>query len=105
MKKFDLYCIIFYALDSVWDITRSENLGNFLSSANPFLFVGNDSADPSVYSNFNKIVPEKIEAARSFEIAKRYIHSLNNAYVSKAFDEITEDEWNNAVSDYLSSRH
>ncbi|MCQ2506976.1 MAG: hypothetical protein MJ113_07395, partial [Lachnospiraceae bacterium] len=49
MNKFELYCMIFLALDADWDDTQDEELGKFLSDANPFLFAGNVSAVRSIY--------------------------------------------------------
>ena len=45
MNKFELFCLIFFALDNEWDKTQNEELGNYLSDANPFLFadIGNMS--------------------------------------------------------------
>lgn len=46
MNKFELFCMIFYVLDAEWDESKDPILGEFLSSANPFLFEGLSSAVP-----------------------------------------------------------
>lgn len=40
MNKFELFCLIYFALDSEWDKTQNEELGNYLSDANPFFVCG-----------------------------------------------------------------
>ena len=36
MTRYDLFCMIFLALDADWDETHDEELGKYLSDANPF---------------------------------------------------------------------
>lgn len=103
MNKYDLFCLIFYALDAVWDDNHDTELGNFLSAANPFLFTDHESADPAIYDDFASKVPNIISIDESYQIAKKYIFTLNSEKINKAFDSIHLDEWMNSVTDYLSS--
>ncbi len=50
MTQFDLFSMIFLTLDHYWDEHKGEELGQFLSSMNPFLFEGEGSAVPPVIS-------------------------------------------------------
>lgn len=45
---------MFLALDAAWDEGRSEELGRYLSDANPFLWEDGRSADPAVWDDFEK---------------------------------------------------
>jgi len=46
--------MLYYALDNVWEKNKDDNLGEFCSNMNPFLFKGEGSADPTIYSHFKK---------------------------------------------------
>ena len=105
MNKFELFCMIFFVLDAEWDETKDQELGSFLSSANPFLFKDIGSAVPWVYSEFCQMIPEKITVENSYGIALEYIKSLHNNVVSKAFSTIDKKEWIECVNDYLSEEH
>ena len=105
MNQFELFTMIFYVLDAEWDETHDENLGDFLSGANPFLFEDLCSADPEIYNQFCEIVTEPITVEDSYSIASKYILSLNSNIISEAFKSITEDEWIDSVKDYLSEKH
>ena len=60
MNKFELFCMIFFALDADWDETKDSTIGEYLSSANPFLFEDTGSADPAVFDQFCNNVPDNI---------------------------------------------
>ena len=59
MTQFEEFCLIYYALDSVWNNSRNENLGEFLSECNPFLWKSLDSADPAMFAEFCELFPQK----------------------------------------------
>ena len=105
MSRFELFTMIFYALDSVWDESQNEELGQFLSNANPFLFEDTGSADPAVFDQFCNNVPDNIEISDSYNVAIRYISSLDNIAVKDAWTNISREDWDNAVNDYLSKPH
>ena len=48
MNKFELFSMIYYALNNYWKENKSEELTSFLSDMNPFLFDDIGSAVPSV---------------------------------------------------------
>ena len=99
MDQFTLYCMLFRALDAVWDRTRERELGMFLSGANPYLFEDEGSAVPSVYRQFCTAVAAGVPRENSYREAGRYIASLNNAAVSDAFREIGEAKWNEYLAE------
>lgn len=105
MNKFELYCMIYYALDAEWEENRNEILGNFLSIANPFLFSDIDSADASIYENFCKEVPDTITVENSYKLAKDYISSLKCKEIYSAFNAIDKKEWNECLQEYLLNLH
>lgn len=106
MSRFELFCIIYLALDADWDDTHNQELGQFLSSANPFLFEGEGSAVGSVYKDYLKFLQgREITIDGSFDIACEYIKDLNIPAVTESFSLLTKEQWEEAVRDYLSSEH
>ena len=105
MNRFELFCMIFYALDAIWDETQDEELGNYLSSANPFMFEDIGSAVPEVFDTFCSYVDSDVKLEDSHSVAKNYVKSLNNESVSKAFDQIDKDAWDEGVAEYMASDH
>lgn len=105
MNKFELFCMIFYALDSVWEDNPEEALGEYLSGANPFMFEDLGSAIPEVYDTFCKVIVSEVDVSESYDKACSYIDYLNNFAVSDAFARISKEEWNESLEEYLSSEH
>ena len=106
MSKYELFCLIFMALDADWDESHDEELGRYLSDANPFLFVENVSAVQDVFLKFSKYIGNReITKDNSFSIAKEYIDYLNIPAVSKSFSTLEYDQWNDAVEEYLATEH
>jgi len=105
MNQFELFCMVFYALDAQWDESQDPQLGEFLSSANPFLFEDIGSADPAVYSDFCQVITEPITLENSYELATQYIATLWKEVIAKAFSGIEQDEWMECVQDYLAGPH
>ncbi len=82
VAKFELFCLIFYALDSVWDASHDEHLGQYLSDANPFLWAEKVSANPAIYDAFCKCIPqENIALEDSYYLAQSYIDTLPACYM------------------------
>ena len=48
------FIAMYYALDAAYDEIGGEELRRYLSDANPFLFIGEGSADPAVYAEFEQ---------------------------------------------------
>lgn len=124
MTQFELFCVIFYALDAVWEKTggkefresdfkddsiQNEDLRMFLSDANPFLWADIGSADPAAFVEFCEIVPqEEIALEDSYDTASMYINALPYYYaqgVRDAFRTITREEWFDGVKRYMSQPH
>ena len=106
MNKFELYTMIFMTLDFYWDTHKGDDLGVFLSSMNPFLFKDIGSAVPNVYHDYEEWIDErKISVKNSYCIAKEYIASVNENYISEAFAWVTEEEWIAKCKKYLETDH
>ena len=111
MNKFELYCLIFYTMQTEWEDTKNEDLGLWLSSMSPFTFKDIGSAIPDVYQSFCKRIGNKaITLENSFDIAKEYVYSLNDDYynleeIRKAFDWISKESWERMSKKYLSEPH
>ena len=105
MNRFELFTLIFYALDAVWDESHEEELGKYLSDANPFIFEDIGSAVPAVYDEFCNVIDGDITIENSYDKALSYIHSLDNKQIEEAFAQISRTEWFESVSEYLASEH
>ena len=105
MNTFELFCLIFYALDAVWDESKDKELGNYLSNANPFLFKDIGSANPEVYDFFCTMIPIYISLEDSFDIATKYVKALKNASISSAFQSIEKSRWEECAKAYLELPH
>lgn len=107
MNKFELFTMIFYAIDLYYDNNPSDLLGRFLSGMNPFLFEDIGSADPAVYSEFCNIVQEEITVENSYNIAIKYIQSINyfDLDLVSAFQSITEEKWKEGCIKYYETNH
>ena len=94
MNKFELFSLIFFALDAQWDNNPNDALGDYLSDANPFLFIDIGSADPACYDDFCKFVSKNnIELKNSYKIAKNYVENLAIVDVTEAFAKTDETQW------------
>lgn len=105
MNQFELFSMIFYVLDDVWDDSKDYDLGQFLSSANPFLFSDIGSADPYIYEDFKTKTSSTIKIKDSYKIAVDYIKSVEDGKFLNVFLTISEEEWTESVNDYLSEPH
>lgn len=105
MNKFELYCMIYYVLDAEWDESKNVELGKYLSSANPFQFKDIGSADPVIYEEFCKKIPDIIAPDESYEYALNYVDSLRNKEIETAFLTVGKEEWDECLHEYLSHEH
>lgn len=106
MTRHDLFCMIFLALDADWNETRDEELGKYLSDANPFLFAGEDSAISDIYTEFCSIIKdESIVKEKSFGLVKKYVNHLNNRAITESFYLLEEDQWKDALNTYLDEKY
>ena len=105
MNKFELFCMIFCALDASWENSRSEAVGSYLSDANPFLFADNGSAVPEIYNRFCDVIQGNITIENSYDLAVKYIEALGEKDISEAVCRIGKDDWLSSVNVYLSAPH
>ena len=105
MNRFELFTMIFYALDAEWDKNNDEELGEYLSGANPFIFEDLRSAVPEVYDCFCSIIGTDVKISESYDKAWIYIKTLRNKAVEEAFSKVKKNDWDDAVVEYLSSDH
>lgn len=103
MKIYDIYVNFYYALDYIFDLTNSTELGDYLSGANPFLFEGANSADPAIYDEFEKAYikdfgTNDISSEKAYNWLKKYVNSLENTAVKNTFQDITLKMWNDAIN-------
>lgn len=105
MNAFELFCLVYFLLDRAWDRSRDDELGQYLSDADPFIWEDEGSADPAIYSEFIQRVPKDIDVDGSYEIAKRYVKSLDSTSVLNAFETVSPEQWLHAVKRYLAQEH
>lgn len=91
------FVTMFYALDAAYDENGSDELGEFLSGANPFLFEGEGSADIAVYEDFKMSFPDNADEIESLRFVRDYL-SRQGAFLLSAFDSIVDaDAWTKAL--------
>lgn len=104
MTKFELFVMIYYALDAYYEENVSEEINNFLSDMCPFTFADEGSADPAVYDEFCDFIKvDKVEIEDSFEMACKYIKWINQPYVTIAFEWVTKEDWDKKSRQYIES--
>ena len=54
MNDFELFTMVFYAVDSYYEDNPSNELGAFLGMMSPFTFKEMDSANSAIFSDFQK---------------------------------------------------
>lgn len=105
MEKFDLFCIIYLALDADFDETHDKELGNYLMDADPFLFKEKTSAVKDVYEVFSSFIGDReVTTDNSFDLAKGYIKSLNIPAAEKSFSGLEREQWLEGVDQYLKEK-
>ena len=71
---YSTYVNMFLALDALWDECHGETLAGYLSEANPYLFRGQHSADPAVWSEFSAAFNARFDGdAPSLEDAHAFV--------------------------------
>ena len=76
---------MFLALDAFWDECHDEALGNYLSEANPYLFMGQESADPAIWAEFcsdfhNCFNEQVVSTADAYNFVIEYLTKINEKY-------------------------
>ena len=107
MNEFELFSLIYIALDEYYDSETCDNdINTFISGLSPFTFTNIGSADPCEYKKYQKFINgRKITIDNSLEIAKEYIKQIDYVDVREPFEVMTEQEWKSACNTYLSEPH
>lgn len=103
MTKKLLYIAMYRALDCLFDETQREDLGSYLSEANPYLFTDRKSADPAVFEGFSNYFDsfygnDNITVEDGYKFVKKYLCSEHLSYYGEfasTFDDISLEEWTN----------
>lgn len=82
----------------VWD---REDLGNYLSEANPYIYTDRKSADPAVFAAFSHYynslyANDYITVEEAYSFIRKYLYSENLSYYGNfapIFDDISLEEW------------
>lgn len=106
MNRFELFTMIFYALDLYYDENPSEELGRFLGMMSPFTFEEVDSADSAVFADFCDFVKcESVSIQDSYDVAVNYLKSIEGIDLFDIFSSLTRDSWMKGCEEYLSKPH
>lgn len=101
MRVYDIFVMMYYALDSEYQDNPSEELRLFLSDLNPFRFADEGSADPAAYEDFKNAYSEygTVEL-NGYTFAKEYIRRECSPLIQEVFTPITNEEWQEAYEIY-----
>ncbi len=102
-SKKDLFIMLFYCFDSLSESHNDEELNEFLSDANPFVFTDRCSADPSIYEEFDKAITQLSFIDFGYSNVKSFLEKHHPNLV-KIFLETNEDNWQAAFKEYLNSK-
>lgn len=106
MNEFELFTMIFYAVDLYYDSNPSDELGAFLGMMSPFTFKEVDSADSAIFSDFCSFINgRKITIDNSLKYAIDYAKTVKYCDIVVAFNGITTAQWKAACEDYLGKQH
>lgn len=105
MTKYELFAMIFFALDAYYEEDVPEDINNFLGDMCPFTFADENSADPVVYEDYCEFIGNKeISLENSFLLAKEYISQIKDLDLKEAFDDLTEEFWIQGCKEFLDTR-
>ncbi len=101
MTKKLLFIAMYRALDCLYDETQREDLGNYLSEANPYLFTDRKSADPAVFAAFSHYFDsiyanDEVTVEEAYTFVRKYLNSEHLSYYGNfapIFDDISLEEW------------
>lgn len=101
MTKKLLFIAMYRALDCLYDETPIEDLGNYLSEANPYLFTDRKSADPAVFTAFSQYFDslyanDDVTVEEGYTFVRKYLNSDHLSYYGDfipIFDDISLEEW------------
>ena len=101
MTKKLLFIAMYRALDCLYDENPREDLGNYLSEANPYLFTDHNSADPAVFAGFSDYFDshynsDNVKIGEGYKFVRKYLSSKHLSYYgdfTQIFDGISLEEW------------
>ena len=98
----EAFVAMYYVLDAAYEKTCSEELRQFLSDANPFLFKDEGSADPAVFIEFAQAFDaeehSELTEAGSLAFVRRYLEHQDPA-LKAAFDSVADSSnWRLALN-------
>ena len=98
MNIYKSFVYMFYALDAIYDENPNDELGNYLSGLNPFLFDDESSADPAEYEEFKEAYAEQFgdkepTTSEIYEFCRGYLSKNAPQKAIEAFDEFEKDDW------------
>lgn len=106
MNEFELFTMIFYAIDAYYDDNPTDEMGVFLGMMSPFTFKELDSADSVIFAEFRKVMNGRaITLENSFMYAVEYAKTITYCDIMAVFYGISDEEWKEACKDYLSRPH
>ena len=102
MNQRDIFIMMYFCLDAYWEEHQTDELGNICSDHNPFLWEGETSGDPACYIEFCELVEDKnYSTEEGFEMAKKYVKTLNSEEATKAMNDVTLGDWKDGYEDFL----
>ncbi len=98
MNIYKTFIYMFYALDAVYDEEPNDNLGNYLSGLNPFLFNDEGSANPAEYEEFKTAYMKFFNSTKQnteniYEFCKSYLNKSAPKEAIEAFEKVKKQEW------------
>ncbi|MBQ6895319.1 MAG: hypothetical protein IJN40_07485 [Clostridia bacterium] len=98
MLVYDVFVLMFDALDVMYDEAPNEILGNYLSGLNPFWFNDEGSADPAEYEEFKEVFLKQFSnkepsPEETYIFCKDYLKLKAPKEVNVAFSKINKDDW------------
>lgn len=90
------FIAMYRALDCLYEEAPCEEMRDYLSDANPYIFKDRESADPAIGAEFADLwtklhYPEDVSANEAYAFVKEYLRS-STAFAT-AFEDISFAEW------------
>lgn len=102
MRQRDIFIMMYFCLDAYWEENQTDELGNICSDHNPYIWEGDTSGDPACYDEFCEMCEDKeYSIEEGFEIAKKYVATLDSQEANKAMNDVSLDDWKDGFEDYL----
>jgi hypothetical protein len=113
MNTFELFTMMYFVLDEEWEEYPNEELRQFLSDIDPFIWGTCVSADPAYYPGFQKFCKGKtIGNDYGYAIVIEYLETIPEPVmtqsfeiVSSTFKKLSVEEWIEGAKEYLAEPH